>query len=184
MKLHKGFTLIETVIVIVILGILSVTAAPKFLDLQGDARASVMKGTKAAIRSVIDGVYAQSLIQGTEKQREVQTQVNGIEIQTDYGYPQAIWADKLEHLMNHSFDYLGNGSNNNSLYSASCEQSVCVVDQVTLSQLFNDSTGGDAVVFFPKGKTLADNCVAVYYATANESDSFADAYIESITNGC
>ena len=38
MKRNAGFTLIELVIVIVILGILAVTAAPKFLNLQGDAR--------------------------------------------------------------------------------------------------------------------------------------------------
>lgn len=38
MNKQSGFTLIELVIVIIILGILSVTAIPKFLDLQGDAR--------------------------------------------------------------------------------------------------------------------------------------------------
>ncbi|WP_219592386.1 prepilin-type N-terminal cleavage/methylation domain-containing protein, partial [Aeromonas salmonicida] len=37
MKKQAGFTLIELVIVIIILGILAVTAAPKFLNLQGDA---------------------------------------------------------------------------------------------------------------------------------------------------
>ncbi|MED5521016.1 MAG: prepilin-type N-terminal cleavage/methylation domain-containing protein, partial [Pseudomonadota bacterium] len=35
---QQGFTLIELIIVIVLLGILAVTAAPKFLNLQDDAR--------------------------------------------------------------------------------------------------------------------------------------------------
>ena len=41
MKRQGGFTLIELVVVIVILGILAVTAAPRFLNLQDDARNAV-----------------------------------------------------------------------------------------------------------------------------------------------
>ncbi len=48
MKKH-GFTLIELIIVIVILGILAVIAAPKFIDLQSEARISTLNGYKAAI---------------------------------------------------------------------------------------------------------------------------------------
>lgn len=44
MKRISGFTLIELVVAIVILGILSVVAAPKFLGLQSDARAAALKG--------------------------------------------------------------------------------------------------------------------------------------------
>lgn len=47
MKKQAGFTLIELVIVIIILGILAVTAAPKFLNLQDDARTSTLKGVEA-----------------------------------------------------------------------------------------------------------------------------------------
>jgi len=51
MKKNKGFTLIELVVVIVILGILSVVAAPKFLDISTDAKIAAVNGLSGAISS-------------------------------------------------------------------------------------------------------------------------------------
>ena len=61
---QKGFTLIELVVVIVILGILAATAAPKFIDLTGDAKASVMRGVEASIESVSSVMHAKAIIDG------------------------------------------------------------------------------------------------------------------------
>ena len=87
MKRQNGFTLIELVVVIVILGILAVTAAPKFLNLQDDARASSLQGLKGAIDGAAGITYGKAAIKGIESISAGTPTVDGIAI--IYGYPTA-----------------------------------------------------------------------------------------------
>ncbi|NRD72480.1 prepilin-type N-terminal cleavage/methylation domain-containing protein [Shewanella sp. VB17] len=64
---QQGFTLIELVVVIIILGILAVTAAPKFINLQGDARASTLEGFRSALQGANSLVFSKAALAGEER---------------------------------------------------------------------------------------------------------------------
>src|SRR5512144_2294297 len=62
---ESGFTLIELVIVIVILGILASVAIPKYEDMREQARVATLKGQLGSIRSAIAIQYARNALNGS-----------------------------------------------------------------------------------------------------------------------
>lgn len=96
MTKQVGFTLIELVVVIVILGILAVTAAPRFINLQSDARISVLEGVKGAMVDTAELVYSKAAIDGVEGEEggagngETTVDIGGGElIEVKFGYPES-----------------------------------------------------------------------------------------------
>ncbi len=90
MKKQAGFTLIELVIVIIILGILAVTAAPKFLNLQNDAKTAAASGVLAAVRSSSQLVYSKAALEGVEASPSASvSSADNTTIAVVYGYPKA-----------------------------------------------------------------------------------------------
>lgn len=154
---QQGFTLIELVVVIIILGILAVTAAPKFINLQSDARQSTLAGMKGALQGANSLVFSKAAIGGVETESSQDVEIaTGFSIELDYGYIKS-FADEAETISNlvvaldMSFEALA------------------AADTLTTEDWGVRSTA-TVITFVPKGKASDGDCRLVYTAASEAAD--------------
>ena len=91
LKNSKGFTLIEIIAVLVILGILAAVAVPKYIDMQGEAKKAAAKGQVAEIKSTLNLAYAKKFLANSTKPTDVQDVITEAGITTTMGLAPDVW---------------------------------------------------------------------------------------------
>lgn len=88
MQKNKGFTLIELVMVIVILGILAVNAIPKFINMKSDAQDAVLSTMAATVLTAANMAHLKQQTAGLGPNDSIT--IDGVTVQMSDGYPTEV----------------------------------------------------------------------------------------------
>ncbi len=173
MRVYKqGFTLIELVVVIVILGILSAVAMPKFLNLSDDANRAALQGVSGAVHDAVELAHSKALVLGKENEPTYTIDgYGGIQ----FGYPSVNKQGLVEFL---ELDEGYHDLTKEWVWAAQNQGSIADPDYwiVTRSSYLKNYSGSDF-----NAEIEATECY-VKYTVAMEVG--ADVQIETVDDGC
>lgn len=164
----RGFTLIELILVIVLLGVLATVAAPKFIDITDDAQLKTLLTMKGAIKS------AETLVALDISLNPERLNSNRSRFTLDDGQVIRIRGNLPEGRWNNTFRYLVNFGSIDQVSRTGCSSSSatwCVTQrgQNWFRNRGYPGTVGRGFVIYPQGKdVVTDNCY-VFYLNQNNT---------------
>jgi len=180
---NKGFTLIELVIVIIILGILSATAIPKFVNLSSDARIASLEGIAGALSSTSLLVQLKAKV---ENVTDGSIAIDGDSVAVDNGYISGHWENAWRYALN-----IGEEISYTEIDDTCTKNAICGVGfQSTADGLPSTLTlTGERglVLLWLEGDTLSDLCFAYYYNPGVDDDgdiSNESPSVGIVSDGC
>jgi MSHA pilin protein MshA len=160
---QAGFTLIELIVVIVILGILAATALPKFADMSGDARSAAMQGIRGNLSSAAALAHAQAVVKGQTGATGSVT-MEGQNVTLAYGYPTIA----------------------SILVAANVDGVTQVLNAQAAAGGYQGPTpvGMNDIAFLPSGITVTDVKGKTCYSKYSEATATGPATVMADTSGC
>lgn len=154
----RGYTLVEAVVVIAILGIVAAVVLPRFLAVRDDALRASIKSVTGAMKSTSSLIRAKVLLEGIENGNIT---LEGNNVQIKGGYISGNWNKAWKYALDLGSEIPSTNKNRTCTANAFC----AVGNQKKLNGAGLPITlsARGLVLVWPKGMKLSDRCYAYYY---------------------